>query len=86
MSVYMLETMQNMLDEINRLKAELDSRPIVWAIQNIETQELSDRGDSWEIGGSVDLYKSEEDAKHHILQDFFKPSDWHAVVYTGDKK
>jgi hypothetical protein len=30
MSVYMLETMQNMLDEINRLKAELADRPVVY--------------------------------------------------------
>lgn len=65
------------VDRIEMLEAELADRPMVFAIQHIETKKLSDRGDS------VDLYASVEAAENAIRSDFFKPSEFQAVIYTG---
>lgn len=62
--------------QVERLEAELDNRPVVWAIQHIETKKLSDRGDS------VDLYASVE-AAESAIRSKFEPSEHKAVIYTG---
>lgn len=63
--------------EIERLRAELVDRPIVWAIQNINTKKLSARD------GQVYLHNSKEHAEEDIQSCFFEPLLWKAVVYTG---
>ena len=68
---------EDLLTKIAELEAELADRPIVWAIQHIETKELSKKG------GSVNLYKSEEAAEKAIRSDFFWPCELQAVIYTG---
>lgn len=40
--------------QVERLEAELEDRPMVFAIQHIETKKLSDRGDSVDIYASVE--------------------------------
>ena len=65
------------VDRIEMLEAELADRPMVFAIQHIETKTLSDRGDS------VDLYTSVAATENAIRSGFFKPSEHKAVIYTG---
>ena len=62
--------------QVERLEAELEDRPMVFAIQHIETKKLSDRGDS------VDLYASVEAAESAIRTEFFHPELWKVVIYT----
>jgi hypothetical protein len=71
---------EDLLTKIAELEAELANRPVVWAIQHIETKELSDRGES------VDLYYSKEAAESAIRSDFFEPSELQAVIYTGEQE
>lgn len=63
--------------QVEMLEAELEDRPMVFAIQHIETKTLANRGDS------VALYISEDAAEKAIRSDYFEPSELQAVVYTG---
>lgn len=62
--------------QVERLEAELANRPVVWAIQHIETKTLSNRGYSVEIYGSVEAAES-------VIRTEFEPSEHQAVIYTG---
>ena len=62
--------------QVERLESELEDRPVVWAIQHIETKTLSNRG------YSVDLYASVEAAESAIRTEF-EPSEHQAVIFTG---
>ena len=62
---------------VRHLEYELADRPIVWAIQNINTKKLSSRD------GQVYLHNSKEHAEEDIQSCFFEPSLWKAVIYTG---
>ena len=61
--------------QVERLEAELDNRPVVWAIQHIETKQLHK-------GCFVDLYASVEAAESAIRTEFFHPELWKVVIYT----
>lgn len=78
--------------KINKLEAELADRPVVFAIQHIDTKILAERGyksvsvrgtTSAESSASVDLYRSVEEAVNAILQEFFDPEHWRVAAYTG---
>ena len=62
--------------KIAHLEAELANRPIVWAIQHIETKTLCDRGCSVELYGSLE-------AAEYAIRTEFAPSEHQAVVYNG---
>jgi hypothetical protein len=78
--------------KINKLEAELADRPVVFAIQHIDTKILAERGyksvsmrgtTSAESSASVDLYRSGGEAAIAILREFFDPEHWKVVAYTG---
>ena len=50
-------------------------KPIVWALQHIETCELAKRGES------VILCPTEEDVEVHVRPLVFEPSNWRAVGF-----
>ena len=61
--------------QVERLEAELEDRPMVFAIQHIETKQLHK-------GCFVDLYESVEAAESAIRTEFFHPELWKVVIYT----
>lgn len=78
--------------KVNKLEAELADRPVVFAIQHIDTKILAERGyksvsvrgtTSAESSASVDLYRSVEEAANAILREFFDPEHWRVAAYTG---
>jgi hypothetical protein len=83
---------EDLLTKIAELEAELANRPVVWAIQHIETKTLAERGGTSvfvrfsygaRLPASLDLYRSREEATEAIPRDFFEPEHWQVVPYAG---
>jgi hypothetical protein len=62
------------------LEAELADRPVVWAIQQIETKKLVKKF------GAVLLFQTKEDVERYIPTGFIYAFEWHAVVYKGEAR
>ena len=66
--------------QVERLEAELEERPVVWAIQHIKEKRLVKRF------GAVMLFQTKEDVDGYIPTGFIYPFEWHAVVYKGEAR
>ncbi len=71
---------EDLLTKIAELEAELADRPVVWAIQQIETKKLVKKF------GAVLLFQSKEDVERYIPTGFIHAFEWHAVVYKGEAR